>query len=283
MENSLEKLNYISKSLAVFGCFDSATKRNLYSIVVYGCTFIIFLGETIGFINHDTTQARIEILFNIFIFTFSTFYMNYGIRSQQDQLRQFLSDITQEQSNIFDDLRVKALSLTMNRVDVIAPKLMMMIFLNGIPAILGWCFTPLWNGISYQSKNFQFVPYLFQCTDEGKRSVLIKVLCSVGQTLDNLTFFSSIYTVFFLWCYTIFVLPLFFIVFIWIFVEANVTVIKEEVCLYDGYSRGTFHSDVQNNQEEANEKESVSREREKMEALKKRLSKIMLYHKYIYG
>lgn len=267
----------------MIGYFDSQLLRKLYGIVYLTIAIIILLGEIVAFVNRDTIQERIEIIYTTNGLLFAIF-LYAKLRRHQKMLHHFLSIISKSHS-IVDDLRLEALGLTINKASYIIPKLIIIVVGFITPILVAWCFSPLLKDFDYSNKNFYVIPYLFQCADNGENRFPIKILCTKRESFLEFIFYNSLVTVIGTWGVLAFLVWLFsFLVCICIFVSANITVIKRQLQLQSNdTSRYTIHSVVQDSHADKIENESMLLVKEDNLALRIQLIKVVQYHQYLYG
>lgn len=283
MEEAVKTLNYASKSLSVYGLFDSPLRRRLFTVTYCASMFSFLLGEIIAFFNHNNIDERIEILAYFYSLFCWQMYLIGAMRSEQPRLLQFLSNLVHEQGHGIDDLRVKAVCLAARKVNMLVPKIIFIFALSTAPRAFGWCFTPLLSEFSYENKNFQPIRYLFRCTDEGDNLFPVKFLCCKVDNLAAFVFFNSYISLFYIYGLHVTVPPIIFMVCIRIYVRANITVLKEEVEQSYGDLKCRPSSGPPNDPADDDENESVLSDEERKMMLKKRLRIIIRYHQYIYG
>lgn len=282
MESNVQKKCYFAlNSLKMIGYFESQLLSKLYGAVYFTIALIILLGEIVAFVNRDTIQERIEIIYTTNGILFAmVFYVK--LKKHHEMLHQFLSAISKSHATI-DDLRLEALELTATKAGYIIPKLVMILVGILTPILTAWCFTPFLRGFDYNNKNFYAIPYLFQCTDNGDNRFPIKILCTEKNSFLEFFFFNSLVTVlgtcgvlaYLVWLFS-------FLVCICIFIRANIRVIKRQLQVPSSIElRCNIHCVVQNSNADRIEESTLLAEEENV-ALRGHLIKVIQYHQYLY-
>lgn len=283
MEGNIEKkCNLALKSLKMIGYFDSQLLSKLYGIVFLVTDIVVFLGEIIAFLNRDTVQDRIEVLYTTNAVIFALF-LYLITKNHQKVLHQFLSAITKSHSSD-DDLQLQALRLTVNKVEKIIPKIAIIMLCFLTPISVGWCLIPFLTEVDYRNKNYSILPYLFQCTDNGDNRFPVKFLCTKRESLFEFILYNLLVTFFAFYSVFPILMWLFsFLVCMCIFVKANVTAIEVQLLPFNEKSSHTNRSLFQDSQVVEVENKSISyyNEEENL-ALKTQLIKVVQYHQYLY-
>lgn len=282
MDDTVEKFrNYVERSLVVIGYYDSAFLRYLYAIVFYAFSLTMLTGQFVGFINQDSSSARMEIVYFTNVILYAIFVYK-DMKFTHDSLFEFMVQIFQpHQGKSYDDWRLKALIRSIKKSNIILPRFMIMVLLCCISYLLGWCFMPLLSGFTYNNKNFYIMPYNYQCTEEGGNRFPIPPLCSEKQMADQFIFFNTVSSIFTIWLVLMaFLWPMLFVTFIHFFVDANLAVLKEELQLLSEEKFSGDFRDEQNSPDEKDGNKINLYDAEGKVAMKNYLVLIIQFHQY---
>lgn len=275
------KFQFAVKSLRIIGYFDSSFLNKLYGIFVITTDIIVLIGEIIGFVNRNTIQERIEIMYTANAALIGLFFY-IGFKSHQKMVQQFLSTVSKPQSTN-DDLRLEALQLTINKASNIIPKLITVMTVLVTPFLIAWCFTPLLKDFDLHNKNFYIAPYLFQCTDRGENRFPLKFLCSKRESYVEFVLINLLTTILGTWgVLTIIIWQASFLVCICTFVGANLTVIKRRLLTSMTHLGSTVPTGHKAFQADDNKHKSMLPNKEACLALRTQLIQVIQYQQYLY-
>lgn len=283
MENNVQNKFHIAlKSLKIIGYFESQFYSKLYGTLFLSFGCLIIFGELVGFVNRTTTQERLETVY----FTCGAMFMFFfylAVKSHQKRLRKCLSIIFEYHSTN-DDMRLEVLQVTIKKADRVIPRLTIVMAFLLVPIPIAWCFTPLMNDFDHRNKNFDIIPYLFRCMDNGENRFPLKFLCTRRETFLHFILINLVASIYSTWGFAAFMAWQFlFLVCFCIFIKANITVLKRRLQYTVDNSRHSKLSRYNDTQAEENEyKTKMNYNQQRHLALKSQFNKVIEYHQYLH-
>lgn len=229
MADSMDReFHFASNALKLLEYFQTLLFNKLCTIIYMILNVTVALGAIIGFINREIVSEQIEIIYSSICLAFIlSIYIT--IRRHYKSLKQFFCNISPRQS-INADIKSEAFQLTIERAQQILPKMTIIMVCGLAILFISWIFTPLLNDFDSNNKNFYTFPYLFQCTRNSTNRFLTEFLCIKRKTPLHFFLINSLISILGLWAGTVGALtPFLFSLFICIFVDANISVIKKKL------------------------------------------------------